>query len=395
MLVLATDREPVRARWLPALATGVAGVVAVSDWSGLLARVVDPTTRVVIVDPALPGLVAPLLVELAGSLPHRPQLRSIDEPVATIPAVRARPAPLGVLLRRAAGRRRSDELQTRLRYTGLGERAGEIVSRAAGTRGLVLIVGPRGTGKEPIARLIHRLATPGRAFVVVPPGMAWRPEGEPGFVYFEAAHLLTEVGARAEDARRAGWRVVVASRAPVDVSADLVLTLSPLRERPEALAPLIHHFVDVCARRLGQPRRRFGRKLVVLMQAWTWPQNERELERFVQDVLTAVPTEVVQPEHLPPTLRARLDPEGPAPRADLEGYEEMVAARLAAVVQGWHAAGGTDLHALIVDATERALLRLTLARTQGNRKAAARLLGVARNTLQAHLSRLGVSVSSE
>ena len=50
-------------------------------WPGLLARVVDPATRVVIVDPALPGLVAPLLVELAASLPHRPQLKNGTAPI--------------------------------------------------------------------------------------------------------------------------------------------------------------------------------------------------------------------------------------------------------------------------------------------------------------------------
>ena len=67
--------------------------------------------------------------------------------------------------------------------------------------------------------------------------------------------------------------------------------------------------------------------------------------------------------------------------ADLEGFEEVVAARLAPVVQGWREGRGTGLHGMVVDATERALLRLVLAGTQGNRKAASKLLGVARNTL--------------
>ena len=394
MLVLATDRDAPRARWLPLLGTGAMAVVCVADWPALLTRVVDPATGIVVVDPELPGLQPRLLADLAASLPRPPVLRALEEAVEPIPALNARPAALNALLRRG-GRARGDELQARLRLTGLGPRGGELVSRAAGASGLIHLVGPRGTGKEPLARLIHRLAQPGRPFVLVPPGGAWRPEGEPGFVYFDAAQLVTDLAERVDEAQRAGWRVVVGSRTAVPVAADVVLPLTPLRERPEAFVPLVHHFVDVCARRLGVPRRRFSRKLLQLMQAWTWPQNERELERFVQDVLGAVTLDPVQPDHLTPELRARLDPAVMAPRADIEGYEELVSARLAAVVQGWHAGGGTDLHALVVDATERALLRLALARTQGNRKAAARLLGLARNTLQAHLGRLGVSATPE
>lgn len=49
----------------------------------------------------------------------------------------------------------------------------------------------------------------------------------------------------------------------------------------------------------------------------------------------------------------------------------------------------------MIDAAERALLRLVLARTKGNRKAAAQLLGLARNTLQTHLLRLGVTAGGE
>jgi len=46
-----------------------------------------------------------------------------------------------------------------------------------------------------------------------------------------------------------------------------------------------------------------------------------------------------------------------------------------------------------VDATERALIQLALARTEGNRKAAASLLGISRNTLHERIGRLGIDAA--
>lgn len=394
MLIFATDRESSRLRWMPIFATGAWGVVPVSDWASLLEQLAMPRTRTIVVDPMLPGLRPALLVELAASVPHRPLLRCIDEPIGGIAVIPARPNTLQALLRRR-GPRGVGELQGRLRHCGLGPNAGLLVSKAAGSSAALLVEGPRGTGKELVARLVHNLGGRGGPFLSVLPGASWRPEGPPGTVYFESAHLVTDLAIRVREAEAAGWRAMAGTRAPLELGGVTLLRLSPLRERPEAVVPLVHHFIELHTRRLGLPRRRFDRSLLALLQAWIWPQNERELDRFVHDVLLAVDEPAIRAASLPEELRARLNPAASAPGADLEGFEEVVAARLAPVVQGWHAGRGTDLHGMVVDATERALLRLVLARTQGNRKAASRLLGVARNTLQSRLERLGVSAASE
>lgn len=394
VLIFATDRETSRHRWLPVFATGEWGVATAADWPTLVDRLVQPQTDLIVVDPAMAGLRAPLLVELAASLPHRPLLRSIETPLPGIPLVPSRPSALQALLHRRLARGARDELVGRLALSGLGPDAGRLVSAAAGATGPVVVQGARGTGKEQHARLVHALSGGKGPFVLVNAAEPWRPEGPPGAVYFESAHLLPDLRDRVREAERAGWRVMMGARRPIDLPGAVVLRLAALHERPECVVPLTLHFLDLHARRLGVPRRRFDRKLLALLQAWSWPTNERELDRFVHDVLTAVDVPLVRAELLPAELRARLDPQAPMPGVDLEGYEETVAARLAPVVQGWHAGGGTDLHALVADATERVLLRLVLGRTQGNRKAAARLLGLARNTLQAHLERLGVSAAA-
>ena len=59
-------------------------------------------------------------------------------------------------------------------------------------------------------------------------------------------------------------------------------------------------------------------------------------------------------------------------------------------MEGLPPGAALDLHTLVVESTERALLRLVLTRTAGNQKAAAQMLGLARNTLHAKALHLGL-----
>lgn len=395
VIVFATDSESSRQRWLPVLASGGSAIVVVRRWAELVAEVARPRVRLAVVDPALPGLHAELLVALVSSLPQPPLVRMLDEPLGAIFALPVRGLHVNALVRRRGAGGAVEELQRRLAYSGLGPGAAVIVARAAAVRTTLVFVGPRGTGKELHARLVHRMSGAVGPFVSLPPGAAWTGGDAPGTLYVEAGHVrpdLTDVVSSATDS---GWRVIVGSRTNVDVPMAATLPLSSLRERPDSIVPLARHFTDLHARSLGLPRRRCDRRLLALMQAWSWPQNDRELDRFVQHAVAASTDTVLRLESLPPELRARLDPAEAAPTLSLEGFEELVSERLAAVVRGWHAGGATDLHELVIDSAERALLRLVLARTRGNRKAAAQLLGLARNTLQTHLQRLGVSAGGE
>ncbi len=390
MLIFATDSETSRHRWLPVLATGEWAVATVADWPGLVQRTVSAEAEVVVVDPALVGLRAGVLVELAASLPHRPLLRSIDAPLPGVPLLPSRPSALHTLLHRRLAKGARSELAERLAWSGLGADGGRRLAVAAAAEGVVIIEGPRGTGKEQHARLVHTLWRRGAPFLVVGAEAVPPLDGGPGTVYFEAAHRLTDLADRVREVERAGWRVMLGTRRPVAHTGATRLRLLPLHDRPESIAPLALHFLDLHARRLGLPRRRLDRRLLGVLQAWSWPNNERELDRFVHDVLVAVDRPLIRADALPPDLAARLDPSTPAQGVDLEGFEELVATRLAPVVQGWHPGAGPALHPLVTDSTQRALLRLVLARTGGNQKAAAALLGVARNTLHSHMIRLGV-----
>ncbi len=319
-------------------------------------------------------------------------MRAIDGTLQGAATIPPRPSAVAPLLRRIR-RAGDDDWRARLRWCGLGDGALAEVSAAAAHHRPLVIVGERGTGKEFVARAVHALSRPDTPFLVLSPEANF-PVDARGTVYVENAHLAPGLGDRALGPHR----LACGARAELPVGvlpSAVVLRLVPLRERPGHLVPLVHHYLAAHARRVGGGRRRFDRSLLALLAAWSWPGNERELEHFVVDVLEAMPGTLVRGRDLPESLRVRLDPSAGVAGIGLEGFEEVVAARLAPVVEHWHEGRGTDLHALVTGACERALLRLALARTHGNRKAASRLLGIARNTLQSDLRRLGVSAAPE
>ena len=73
-----------------------------------------------------------------------------------------------------------------------------------------------------------------------------------------------------------------------------------------------------------------------------------------------------------------------------EGFESVVEARLRPLVARVEPGARVPLHKISVQATERALIRLMLARTGGDQKAAAELLGIARNTFRAKAEAYGL-----
>jgi len=133
------------------------------------------------------------------------------------------------------------------------------------------------------------------------------------------------------------------------------LRLPPLRERGGDLEVLVHHFLG--------GRRRVGASVWEALRRYPWPGNVRELRAEVQrwELLT---DEVVGWSDLSPEIR---------------GVEER-----AAVVPG-------ELRPLAeqVADVERAAVSEAMERTGGNRSAAARALGVDRNTLKRKLAAFG------
>ncbi len=160
------------------------------------------------------------------------------------------------------------------------------------------------------------------------------------------------------------------------------IPLPPLRDRPDDIAALAHHFLGQAAAE-GLPQRRIAEDALAVLRSRPWRGNVRELRNAVfrlalmarDDVIDAVTVE----DTLPPLVAAETDGED-------EGF--------AVALDNWLAearpAEGTLYHAALA-AFERPLFAHALKMTEGNQLRAARLLGINRNTLRKRLSELGIA----
>jgi DNA-binding NtrC family response regulator len=134
----------------------------------------------------------------------------------------------------------------------------------------------------------------------------------------------------------------------------LELAIPRLADRPDDVMPLAERFLADANARLGRGVRGFAGAAKRLLCAYHWPGNVRELENAVERAVNLCDGELVTPDDLPAVLAQ--------PR------EEDFLAR--AAERRWTIA---DL--------ELAYARRVLAQTGGNKKHAARLLGIDRRTL--------------
>jgi DNA-binding NtrC family response regulator len=115
----------------------------------------------------------------------------------------------------------------------------------------------------------------------------------------------------------------------------------------------------------------------VLLQAYAWPGNIRELKNVVERAVVLCAGEEIEEADLPLELRRRGSDFAGAARGPVRGNERE--AGPAAPAPGGSA----------IELAERALLAEAMGRCGGNISAAARDLGITRNTLRYRLRKYG------
>jgi two-component system nitrogen regulation response regulator GlnG len=164
--------------------------------------------------------------------------------------------------------------------------------------------------------------------------------------------------------------------------------LPPLRERGEDLPMLVHYYLRRFGRELGRDVREVAPEAMERLRAYPWPGNVRELQSVIKQALLHSSGSVLIPAFLPELSvsgggdAAALGESSAAARFNFEDFTRQ---RLEA--------GTTDLHAEALLELDRILLPTALRFTNGNQYQAAKVLGMARQTLRLRLRELGITIS--
>ena len=290
-----------------------------------------------------------------------------------------------------------------------------LVEKAAPSKSTVLIEGESGTGKELIARALHDQS--GRAERdFIPINLAAQPtelvdatlfghergaftgaaRSRPGV--FRAAGggtvFLDEVSEMPLSVQvkllrvlenhevmplggdrpvKVDYRLVVATNRPLEALVEegafrrdlfyrlnvLRVSLPPLRERAEDIAPLTERFLKLHAQTLGHPPLRLSNDALRVLEAYRWPGNVRELSNVIERAVLLAEGPWVTPSDFPAQLVSS-EPESAALKTAVERFE-------------------------------RDHIRRALERCGGDKVAAAQLLEIHLATLYRHMERVGLS----
>ncbi len=294
-----------------------------------------------------------------------------------------------------------------------------LAARVAASHTTVLISGESGSGKEVMARFIHRHSPrAARPFVAI--NCAAIPDNllestlfgyEKGAFTgaqtaqtgkFEQAHggtlLLDEISEmplqlqakllrvlQEREVERIGGKKPIAIDVRViatsnrDMAAEVAagrfredlyyrlnvfpLMIVPLRERVQDIAPLARHLLGRLATTTGRHGLSLSKQAEEQLTGYTWPGNIRELENVIQRAMILAPGNEIEATHLHLPEAAKIAASSRMPVAD--------------------AARPQDIKTL-----ERTHILETLAAVKGSRKQAAERLGMSERTLRYKLQRL-------
>jgi two-component system, NtrC family, response regulator HydG len=138
------------------------------------------------------------------------------------------------------------------------------------------------------------------------------------------------------------------------------IAVPPLREHLDDLPELVEHFLEKLAVEWGRPVR-LSAAAISRLREYAWPGNVRQLRSFLENVVALADKNLIEPQDLPLP----------------------------------HATSGGDPPTLKLDDLEAWAIQRALERTDGNITRAARILGIARDTLNAKMKKYEIRRSAE
>lgn len=180
------------------------------------------------------------------------------------------------------------------------------------------------------------------------------------------------------------------------------LRVPPLREREEDIQHLAEHFLRTFAEKYQRNVRSISQSAYARLFSYRWPGNVRELQNAVERAVLLCRTESIEASDLQLEGEASLAAESKIPdnvascaNADaVSGVDWSLADLARRIVEGLPAPIG-EMNDDIFKTLEGVLVDAALERTQGNKQAAAQLLGVYRPRLYSMIRKHNLGEAGE
>jgi two-component system nitrogen regulation response regulator GlnG len=156
-----------------------------------------------------------------------------------------------------------------------------------------------------------------------------------------------------------------------------VISIDPLRQRPEDIGAIFGYYVNSFSAALGNPRVSITPSARKMLVRYSWPKNVRDLIGLVIFLMVTENGGMVDPLSLPDFI-TRTDPD-PFGRLSLEN---ILSSKLKPIVSQMDINKVEGLYNIIIARVEMPLIKLVLDRTHRNQSKAAKILGINRNTLK-------------
>jgi transcriptional regulator with PAS, ATPase and Fis domain len=165
--------------------------------------------------------------------------------------------------------------------------------------------------------------------------------------------------------------------------AVVPISLPALRERRSDIPMLARHFVEKYNRKLNKRIEDIADDAMVLLQAYPWPGNIRELENLIERVLLFADGPFITAKDLPDPVRQGAGVHASSPAAPPPSVEAPASE-----------AGLKDIVRMKAAELEKDLITKALEETGGNVTRAAKKLQISRKSLQTKMKEFGLRDTS-
>ena len=164
----------------------------------------------------------------------------------------------------------------------------------------------------------------------------------------------------------------------------ITIKIPPLRERIEDVVPLIDHFLNKYSKELGVGTRTISEEAKDTALEYSWPGNVRELENIIKRVLVLSSDSIITKGTLveaAPHLEGRI-------KKDRASLDNLISNELKYLLSTTNDENSGKIYETVIKRVEKPLIESILTLTKGNKKKAAEILGINRNTLSKKLDEL-------